>query len=254
MLYDACSTLKVSDLPHEYKPLQLGINIVDLDANRSEQAKTMPKTQRQSLVSDYVDRHERMLLSKLLIVVYEKMTPEQRLKFDQQVAAMTVTHVKDIKGLSTSAALLVLGNLGGFATYTLMSTALGALSLGTLGFGAYTFASSALSFVLGPVGWIGLGLYGVIKLGGPNDQKVVQMAATCAMINQRIKSLRPKPHSPEWVSLGEAKKPTEAVDSYVDHNARLADKRAARNAERGTIAVPVVAGAKRIVKAPSTEL
>ena len=40
-----------------------------------------------------------------------------------------------------------------------------------------------------------------------------------------------------------------AADGYVDHAERLAAKRAARNAERGLIAIAVVPGAKRVAKA-----
>jgi hypothetical protein len=88
--------------------------------------------------------------------------------------------------------LLALGNAGGFATYTLMSTVLSTVSLGTLSFGAYTFASSALSVVLGPIGWVGLGLYGIHKLGAPDKAQVVRLAATCAVISQRLGGVSPQ--------------------------------------------------------------
>ncbi len=78
--------------------------------------------------------------------------------------------------------------MGGFATYTLMSTILSAASFGTLSFGAYTLASSALSLVLGPVGWVVLGALAVKKLGSPDKAKVIRLAATCALISERLEA------------------------------------------------------------------
>ena len=120
-----------------------------------------------------------------------KNIEEHPAKVDRQIAELARTDEgKGLAGLSTSAALLVVGNLGGFATFTLMSSVLSVLSLGTLGFGAYTAASSLLSMVLGPVGWTILGLYGVVKLGGPSDGQVVRLAAGCALVSQRLREGR----------------------------------------------------------------
>lgn len=86
----------------------------------------------------------------------------------------------------------MVGNLGGFATYTLVSTVLGTLSFGMLGFGAYTFASSLLSVVLGPAGWLSLAAYGIFKLGSADAGKTVRLAAICAMTSQRLREQRQK--------------------------------------------------------------
>ena len=81
---------------------------------------------------------------------------------------------------------MVVGNLGGFATYTLMSSVLSTISLGTLGFGAYTAVSSALSVILGPVGWVALGTAGVYALGKPELKKTIPLVAMIGMVRQRI--------------------------------------------------------------------
>jgi uncharacterized protein YaaW (UPF0174 family) len=67
-----------------------------------------------------------------------------------------------------------------------MSSVLSTISLGTLGFGAYTAASSALSLVLGPVGWIALGAAGIYAFGKPELGKTIPLVATVAMIRQRL--------------------------------------------------------------------
>lgn len=81
---------------------------------------------------------------------------------------------------------MVAGNLGGFATYTLVSSVLSTLSLGTLGFGAYTAASSAVSVILGPVGWVALGTAGVYALGKPELKKTIPLVAMIGMVRQRV--------------------------------------------------------------------
>lgn len=120
-----------------------------------------------------------------------RATPAQRPAVDAKIAELSKTpEGKNISGMSTTAALLVVGNLGGFATYNLMSTVLSALSMGTLGFGAYTVASSLLSVVLGPVGWLSLAAYEIFKLGSADEAKTVRLEATCAMTAQRIREKR----------------------------------------------------------------
>jgi hypothetical protein len=91
-----------------------------------------------------------------------------------------------LSNVGKGAALLALGNLGGFATYTVMSTVLSAVSLGTLSFGTYALASSVLSVLLGPVGWLALGAYAAQKLGSPDEVRVVRLAATCSLISERL--------------------------------------------------------------------
>ncbi len=58
--------------------------------------------------------------------------------------------------------------------------------MGTLGFGAYTTATSALSVFLGPVGWIGLGAAAVYSYGKPKYKKLIPVVATIALIRQRL--------------------------------------------------------------------
>ena len=64
-----------------------------------------------------------------------------------------------------------MGKLGGFATNTLMSTVMSAVSMGTLGFGAYTAASSILSVVMGPVGIVGSGAEALYQVARRNARK-----------------------------------------------------------------------------------
>jgi len=91
-----------------------------------------------------------------------------------------------IGNITGTAGLMALANLGGFATYTFLTSMMSALSFGTLGFGAYTAATSFLSIVIGPVGWTGLGLWALFSLGKPNMSKLVLIVATIGAIRQRV--------------------------------------------------------------------
>lgn len=190
LLFDAAKHLKVENVksPFSTKLSELNLCLAELDRLSAKASEHVDRDVRIQLVNAYVDELERKILAKLMVVAYERASPAQRAEVDAALAKLAKSpEGKNLSGLSTSAALLVIGNLGGFATYTLMSTVLSALSLGTLGFGAYTFASSLLSVVLGPAGWLSLAAYGLVKLGSANAALTVRLASTCAMTSQRLR-------------------------------------------------------------------
>lgn len=191
LLSDSADALGLQEAPSYFSRTKLGWTMSELDNMKSAVADGVPEHVRVEMVDSFVDLVERLLLTKLLSVAYDRATPEQRRAIDAGVKEFSkTTGDKRLAGLPTAAALLAVGNLGGFATYTLASTVLSALSFGSLGFGAYTFASSALSVLLGPVGWLALGLAAAAKLGGPRKSEVVRVAATAALTSQRIREQR----------------------------------------------------------------
>ena len=137
---------------------------------------------------EYAEKVEEEIIIKLLEVSYEKMSPEEKVVFDKKINEVAQRFGSDpSKKLIGTAGLMVLGNLGGFATYTFLTTAMSAISMGTLSFGVYTSATSALSLFLGPVGWAGLGVATLYTLGKPKYQKLIPIVATIGSIRQRIK-------------------------------------------------------------------
>jgi hypothetical protein len=60
----------------------------------------------------------------------------------------------------------------------------------TLPFGVYMAISSALSVVLGPVGFIGLGLFALLKITGPEHQKMTTAVVAICAIRSRIEMER----------------------------------------------------------------
>lgn len=137
---------------------------------------------------DYAEQAEEKIILKILEQVYEGMSGKEKATFDKQMNDVAVIYDSNTaKNLSGATGLMVLGNLGGFATYTFLTSIMSTLSLGALGFGAYTAATSLLSLMLGPVGWMGLSAFAMYKMGGGDYQKLIPCVAIIGAIRQRVK-------------------------------------------------------------------
>jgi uncharacterized protein YaaW (UPF0174 family) len=137
---------------------------------------------------DYAEKVEEKIILKVLEITYKEMSEQDKLSFDAQINKIAKEFDSNItEKLTGTAGLMALGNLGGFATYTFLTTAMSTITMGTLGFGAYTAATTLLSIALGPVGWAGLGAATILALGKPDYQKLIPIVATIGAIRQRIK-------------------------------------------------------------------
>ena len=118
------------------------------------------------------------IAQKVLRTVWEEMTPEQRTQMETELRQVAQEFDKGGALLSSGSifATLTAAKLSGFGVYLLASTSLGALTgaIGvTLPFAVYTTMSSAIATILGPVGWIGAGLFAIWKLSGPNYKRLI---------------------------------------------------------------------------------
>ncbi len=158
-----------------------------IDRLNSLEGKRYSIDQKKMIVFARLQQLERAILSCLLQRLYENATVEGRIEIDKKVAEIIAdSDDSGLKGLAGGAAVMALANASGFALYTTAATVLSTLSAGALGFGAYTATSSLISFVIGPVGWLALGAYGVFKLGSPNKKLLLQVVVSCALISQRL--------------------------------------------------------------------
>ena len=108
--------------------------------------------------------------------------------FDNTINDVVKEFSSDNRGkVVGTAGIMILANLGGFATYTFLTSMMSFISVGTLGFGAYTAATSLLSIMIGPVGWAGLGLFTLFSIGKPKMSKLMPLVAVIGGIRQRIK-------------------------------------------------------------------
>jgi uncharacterized protein YaaW (UPF0174 family) len=122
---------------------------------------------------------ELSIIKKLWSEVEQKMTTAQREELHKRMEEEAQKHGKTFGGEFAMAGALGMAQLSGFGIYIVGSTLLGALNgaLGLgLGFSAFTGLSSAISVVIGPVGWAALALFAVIRLGAPNYKKTLQIA------------------------------------------------------------------------------
>lgn len=118
------------------------------------------------------------IAQKVIRTVWDEMTPEQRTQMETELRQVAQEFDKGGALLSSGSifATLTAAKLSGFGVYLLASTSLGALTgaIGvTLPFVVYTTMSSAIATILGPVGWIGAGLFAIWQLSGPNYKRLI---------------------------------------------------------------------------------
>lgn len=192
ILDDVANALQIKDVPrYRGSSVLNGLSVAQIEemallkTNIKEKKVTIEQCIEFS--QKYALETENKVLIKLLEKAYSNMNSEQRKEFNAKVTEVARKFgVTSGKGLAGAAGLMVLGNLGGFATYTLVSTVLSTVTFGALTFSAYTAASSLLSLVLGPVGWIAMGGAAVYALGKPELKLTIPIVVNVAMIRQRV--------------------------------------------------------------------
>lgn len=182
LLFSVARQLKIPEAPNIGDRTLAGISWREMDllAAAPITPVALSAIYRQIIYSSCRSTEQRMLLH-LTEQLYDAATPADRARLDAAIEAESARHGKSFKSVKMAAAALAAGNAGGFATYTLASTILSTLSLGTLPFGAYLGVSSMLSFVLGPPGAVALAGLAAWKLGAPKMDMVVPATLRLAM-------------------------------------------------------------------------
>lgn len=182
ILIDIAEKLEIKNLPS----YELDIDKIDNLNNIKED-----KYQESDLkCKEIIDSLETRIQTKFLEKYYDSLEQNEKVIFDEKLAAVLNSNDNSLKYLGGTAGILALGNLGGFATYTFLSSALSTLSFGTLGFGAYIGASSIVSVLLGPVGWGALAFAALYKFSGPSEddfKKLIHSIFCIIAIKYRIK-------------------------------------------------------------------
>ena len=125
-----------------------------------------------------VEELEIEIARKVLTTAWEKMTPEQRVEMEAELrrAAEEFDEGGELTGSESIFAALTDAQLSRFGVYLLSSTTLGTLTdvvSVTLPFVVYATMSRAIARIIGPVGWIGAGLFAIWKLTGANYKRLI---------------------------------------------------------------------------------
>ena len=130
----------------------------------------------------------------VIISALQRMSPSQRMKFfavsismDEIVKSAGIKST-NLKGPITTFAALGAAQASGLGVYLASTTALGFLThaIGiTLPFAVYTGLTSTIAFVIGPVGWLSAGIWGVWKLTQPKWKHIIRALLYIASTNSR---------------------------------------------------------------------
>jgi uncharacterized protein YaaW (UPF0174 family) len=125
------------------------------------------------------------ILRKILRDSFEKMSPEER------AAVLNELNVADVGmlGPAASAALIVAGRAGGFATYKLSLVVANAVSKALLGRGLPLAVNATVArtvgVVLGPIGWVVTGLWTLADMASPAYRVTVPCVVQIAYMRQK---------------------------------------------------------------------
>lgn len=160
----------------KYVRLQIEINFFKIDQSYAMKELELVKKNLEEIPKKVKEKENEFDEAKKRLDDFDYQLSQTVNKFDSS----------NLGVITGTAGLMVLANLGGFATYTFLTSMMSTLSFGTLGFGAYTAATSFLSVVIGPIGWAGLGLWTIFTLGKPDMNKLILLVATIGAIRQRV--------------------------------------------------------------------
>lgn len=188
LLFDTAKLMKIEPASSITSMTKHGVSLAEMDARYFKPGlDAMNQIFWRDELGKFTLTSEKAILSKVATEIYSNMTSDQKKIVDRKIQEIAQTIPgQRLSGIGTASALVILGNLGGFATYTLMSSIISSITLGSVGFGVYTFASSALSVLLGPIGVIGVGAAAIYNFAEPDERRSLQAVATIAMIRQRL--------------------------------------------------------------------
>jgi hypothetical protein len=184
MLRDAAEALGVDAIWWASRNGPSGVDLAAIDASRPTESRLPPDRDAVAALYAWVDELETEVLKAILAVLQRGLDAPERARFAHDLLLRARRHGVDLSDSVTPGGVLVVVHLGGFATYTALSTALGIVAPTMPGMGGYTLASSLLGAMLGPAGRMVLADTVVWRSFGPNARRIVRLVATAAMIRQ----------------------------------------------------------------------
>jgi uncharacterized protein YaaW (UPF0174 family)/uncharacterized protein YifE (UPF0438 family) len=119
---------------------------------------------------------EKAIAIKVLNDALSRMSIEQKNQFEKEIIKISDNENGYSYKVGTVFTALTAAQVSGFGVYLLATSTLSTLS-GIIGislpFAAYTGLSSAISVIIGPLGWIGAGLFTLWKINDVNFNKII---------------------------------------------------------------------------------
>lgn len=182
-------------LAHHFRWTASGLvefNLTDGPTYKEVVTRTAKKLKIRGTERRSIGKLEIEIAKNVFEATWDKLTTSERKRFERELlkAAGDISG-DDIKKAVSGAGLfgaIGVAQMSGFGVYVLASTSLstitGAVGL-TLPFMAYTAASRAIAVVIGPVGWIGAGIFTLLQVSGPAWKKIIPAVIYICMIRNR---------------------------------------------------------------------
>ncbi|MDI1316892.1 hypothetical protein [Flavobacterium sp.] len=169
-------------------------NLLEILDDNPSYTSILEKIKKKLKISDGIkifQEIEKAIAIKVLEEALSKMTEEQKNKFEKEI----IDIANKEKGITYKAgsvfAALTAAQVSGFGVYLLATTTLSTLSgiIGvTLPFAAYTGLSSAIGIIIGPVGWIGAGIFTLWKINDVNYNKIIPAVIYISWLREKYSS------------------------------------------------------------------
>jgi uncharacterized protein YaaW (UPF0174 family) len=139
---------------------------------------------------------ESYLIEAVLLAALSAMEPTERHRVFSETFQMEAVakdaKIKDNKhvGPITAFGALGMAQASGFGVYLAATTTLGFLTHAvgiSLPFAAYTGLTSTIAFVIGPVGWLGVGIWSAFAFTGPKWDRIIPALIYIIQVRHRPK-------------------------------------------------------------------
>ena len=184
MLRDAAEAIGADRVWWTARTGPTGGDLASIDAARGLSLRDPSQRDAAAALQAWVDELETEVLRSILGMLQLRLAPTQRTRLAQAVLLRAGRHGIDLSDSVTPGGDLSVLHLGGFATYTALSSALGFAAAALPALSGYTLASSLLGAMLGPAGHPVLGDAPAGRAIGPNARRVLRLVAIVAMIRQ----------------------------------------------------------------------
>ncbi len=137
-----------------------------------------------------VEMIENAIVGVIVEKTFDKLNDEEKREILRTVGSdTTLDSLKDMRGVTLTAVILKLFNMGGFKSYQLMLLIVNAISTVTLGHALRGVGNVALcriaGVLTGPIGWVLMGLLAVVDLLGPAYRVAIPAVVCIAMLRKQ---------------------------------------------------------------------